>query len=191
MNDLTYTVISFAPDEIDRQFEAVKKRFNLYIDRKVTQPQGIITKNHAHITLKRSFYLREGVAEQEIIEALSKLDERQMIITASSLEVFHTQKHGEVVVALVDDNSELISLHNRLESALAPCTKEDPDTEKHPFRPHLSFFYHVPESRLEEVSSYSREHLLPIRFSLRTLSLLRQVNGVKGERVRVKDFPQI
>lgn len=191
MNDLTYTLISFAPLEIDRQFEEVKKRFDLYIDQPLTQSNGIICKNHAHITLKSAFYLREKSTEQQLVEILSQFSQQQITVTASSPEVFHTQKHGEVVVAVVDDNPELILLHNRLESVLASVTRQDPDEEKHAFLPHLSFFYQVPRSQLDEVKKYCEENLLPLWFQVQTLSLLRQVNGVKGERTRVKDFPQI
>ncbi|HVZ58749.1 MAG TPA: 2'-5' RNA ligase family protein, partial [Patescibacteria group bacterium] len=109
-------------------------------------------------------------------------------VKASTLEVFHTRNHGEVVVALVDDNPELQSLYTDLQIQLQSLTMTDPALESHPFKPHLSFFYQTPVSKLEEVSRYCREEFLPLTFSFSSIYLLRQVDGVKGERVKVQEF---
>ena len=187
MDRLSYAITSLAPQEVNEQFFDVKAHFDsFYLKNKPSKPDYYILKNLAHLTLKRRFYLREGIRHEEVRSALASVQFEPIPIQAQTLELFQTQKFGNILVVLVDNTPELQKLHDDLSALIATCS--EPSTEEaYPFKPHLSVLYEVPEERLEDAKRYIMEHIFPISYTLDSFQFMTDV-GVKGERGIIKDY---
>lgn len=188
MIKLSYVVTSYAPFSVDLRFKQIKEQFNLYIQQEVSSPDHVIAKNHAHITLKSSFHLKEDFEERHIITALSSISFTPIAIEATKLTVFQTPHHGNVLVALVDKTPELQQFHNAIYLALEEMLIAKQTFERQSFTPHVSLLYRLPEDDVGAATAYAEEHILPISYTLREFSLLREVKDVKHLRSRVKHF---
>lgn len=184
----SYIVTAFAPEEIDQQFIKAKRQFELFINQPLTHKKGIITKNHAHITLYRSFFLRDGVNEQHLFNLLADLKVPEINIRSETVEIFQTLNHGNVVVALVEKTPELLSFEEDLTHRLDQVTGELSSEPVYEFKPHLSVFYKVPDEKLSETYTYVKENIIPLRFRLESVELLKSLPGIVGERVKIKDY---
>lgn len=185
---LSYAITSFTPQEINEKFLEAKHTFSLYIDQAVTQQYGVITKNEAHITMRRAFYLKEGCTEEQIVTALDSLLFSPAPITATKLEVFQSEKFGNVLVALVDKTPALLNIYNTISTAISEFVEINSKFEGDNFTPHLSIGYNIPEDKLTEVIAYATKNIFPITYSLNNFHLLREIPQIKGERVFFKSY---
>lgn len=185
---LSYSVTSLTPPEINESFLKLKHRFGLFYTQPITDPDHYILKNMAHVTLKRLFYLKEGIRDEEVARALSSIQFNPIPIHAANIELFRTQKHGNVLVVLVQKSPELQKLHGDLSDLIDTCASEQDMTfEKNTFNPHLSVLYNLPEEKIEEATAFSQQ-LLPLNYTLESFQFMRDVTGVKGEREMLKTY---
>lgn len=187
-NRLSYAITSFTPQEINEKFLEAKHTFSLYIDQAVTQQYGVITKNEAHITMRRAFYLKEGCTEEQIVAALDSLQISPVPITATKLKVFQSEKFGNVLVALVDKTPGLLTIYNDISTAITDFIEIKSKFEGDNFTPHLSIGYNIPDEKLTEVIAHVTKNILPLSYSLNNFHLLRDIPQIKGERVFVKSY---
>lgn len=188
---LSYVITSLSPSDINDRFRNIKTYFNsIYNDDQTADTTHSIRKNHAHITLKRAFYLREGIRDEEVRRALMAIKFKPFPITATKLEVFKTHKYGNVFVASVDPIPELKKLHEDLVSLIATGEEAEEDVfEGEHFTPHLSILYRLPEEKIPEAMDYAEKQILPITFTLDAFQLMRQIPGVVGERELLQTYP--
>jgi 2'-5' RNA ligase len=186
---LSYSITSLAPDDVNEKFHTAKEYFNLLYPQPKTKPENFILKNLAHVTLKRLFYLKEGIRDEEVKSALTSIRFAPKRITAGKVELFRTQRHGNVLVVLVNMIPELQILHDEL-SALVDNASSSQDTEfeKKTFNPHLSILYNLPEERISKAKSYAEAKIIPITYELKSFLFMRDVPGVVGEREKLKEY---
>lgn len=179
---------SFAPDEIDEKFVTAKKHFDLFIDQKKQSEENVIARNKAHITVKQPFYLKDGVEEIMLLDTLEGIEFDDIHITASELSVFHTDRFGKVLVALVDKNKKLQVLHEALLQLTSEHILVNRAYEGEAYKPHLSILYDVPFGRIDEAVLYSQRHLMPISYTLDSINLLKAIPNIKKERSFVNTY---
>jgi 2'-5' RNA ligase len=185
---LTYTVTSLAPKNVDIAVAKLKEQFHNMFDSGELQERQIVTKNHAHITLKRNSVLREGVTEADLLEAFSLLQCNQFEVTAQKIEVFHTNNHGNVLVILVDHSEELHLLHKKILQVFEPYAENANPFDGKSFVPHISVLYNVPESEINSAVSEIKATLLPITFTVTNALFLKEVKNKKGVRQILKEL---
>lgn len=187
---LSYSITSLAPDDVNQKFLQAKKHFNNFFNNNTpTKPEHFILKNVAHVTLKRLFYLKAGVSDDEVRNTLTSIQFPTISITADKLELFRTEKHGNVLVALVHKTPELQKLHDELSALIDTfASEQDRNFEKETYNPHLSILYRVPEEQIEEAKQYAAEHLFPISYTLNSFLFMRDVSGVVGEREMIQEY---
>ena len=178
----SYIVTSFAPRDANERFMDAKRKFDLLVRLK-PKKGNVITQNTAHITLKRMFYLKTGVDEEVIVAALNGVRFKPIPIFANKLSVFRSKKLGNILVALVNDNSGLMELYDELTGAIDQYI----EYEAKEFVPHLSILYNLPRNRIKEARSYTEKNILPVFYLLDNFSLLKDT-GVVKERVLVKGY---
>lgn len=179
---LSYIITTFAPKDVNKRFLDAKNNFNLVVKRK-TKRGVVIAQNTAHITLKRTFYLKPGIMEETIIDALGKIIFKPMSVFADELSIFHSPKLGNVLVAIVQLTPELSGLHNQISRAIDWYI----DYEKQEFIPHLSILYNLPETSIQQAKAYAFKYVMPVSFTLDSFNLLKDT-GITKERVLVKGY---
>jgi len=185
----SYSVSSLASHEVNESFLKAKEFFHLLIKQKKTSEENYILKNVAHVTLKSLFYLSDAQIEQDIARSLQNINFSPVEIIANTIKIFNTEKHGNIVVAIVEKTPELVKLHADI------CEKINNfsivDNGKYQgdnFNPHLSILYFVPDYKLDLAVSYVKQNILPIRYSLRSFIFLKDVLGVKNERMLIREY---
>ena len=178
----SYIVTSFALRDVNERFVDAKKKFDSLVKLK-PRKGSVITQNTAHITLKRTFYPKIGVDEEVIMAALSGVRFKPIPIFSNKLSVFRSKKFGNILVALVNDNSGLMELYDELTGAIDQYI----EYEAKEFVPHLSILYNLPRNRIKEARSYTEKNILPVFYLLDNFSLLKDT-GVVKERVLVKGY---
>lgn len=187
LQPFSYAVSSIA-DEIDTNFYNIKQKYGYLFDIPVFHPRQIITKNHAHITLKRSSFLRSEVREGDVVNVLRSVSFHPFVINTKGVEILKTHNHGNVAVILVELTEELKKLHEDIVDSLEPLLENNDPYDQKKFLPHLSVFYNVPGDHIDDVTDIIRKELLPISFTLSSFVLLKEVQGVKGVRDIVEEF---
>jgi 2'-5' RNA ligase len=186
---LSYSVTSLAPEIVNSKFHSAKKYFNLLYSQPMTKPEHFILKNLAHITLKRLFYLKDNISDDEMQEALDSIIFKPLPIEAHSSELFRTDKWGNVLVALVKKTPELQKLHDDLSEVIDTfAAEQDMNFERKTFNPHLTVFYNLPEEQIKEAFTYTQANILPIKYSLESFRFMKDVPGVRGERELLKEY---
>lgn len=180
--NLSYSITSFAPVEINNKFLAAKNTFRLLIDQKKTKEENVITKNTAHISIKRAYYLKEGASQEAMVSSVKEVHSHSVVIVANRLKVFKTQKYGNVLAVLIDKSPDIAALHKNILYSLQQYVTADSLYENNAFTPHLSVLYYIPDTILDETIAYAEEYLLPISFRLDNLNILQAVPNVKNER---------
>ncbi len=190
MNDskLSYIITANAPESLNKKFWEIKKKFNLFVDQEKVHADSIITLNIAHITIKRRFYLKPGFTEEELFASLDTVAKRAIPIEADTLEVFKTEKYGNVPVALVKKTEELQRLHEEILRAVLPYVDSEMKFEGTVFKPHLSVVYNAPDEKVHEIASYTKKKILPVSYMLNNLYVLKNIPGIEREREIVRKY---
>lgn len=179
---LSYIITIPTPTAINELIVKIKNKFNLFHDQKITHPQGVISLNTAHVTLKRRFYLQQESTEDDIIKTLKKIKFNPINITASTLSIYQTEEQENVLVVLVDNNDELKELHNNVLTSLLPFITRDDVFSGVNYTPHISILYKLSDNKIHEAISISENEILPLSFTIDSFQLLKNIKNVMKER---------
>ena len=185
---VSFTITSFAPVEVDQHFISIKKELGYYLHQELTNPSEVITKNHAHLTLQRSFYLNDEHDDVVLRDELEKVAVPQIEIASKRASVFKTETHGNSIVLSVDKSPSLSDFYDVLESTVGPLVGGNTVYKQQVFTPHLSVFYNVPEHDVERLLRYTEQQFLPLRYVMGSFELLKEITGRKGVRERVEKY---
>lgn len=190
MNSNTaYTVVAIAPLEIQKKFNAIKKKINLFQSETKDKENHIILKNTAHFAIKRTFFLKEGVSEKKLVQKLDGLSLPKIAIKCEESGIFKQSNYGTIVFVKVNLEKELIALHSKIKLLIDTLIETiNPEYEGESWSPHITFMYNTPTEKTLEIRTIIDKELLPIGFTLNKLHLLREYNTEKDERKVLKIF---
>lgn len=187
---LFYTVISFAPIEINKKFLQVKKRFNELTDANKKIEDIHSSKHTAHVTLKRMFALKENITEEQIATALDNIQLSPIKIFSNELKIFHSEREGTILIAVINNSPQLQALHKQISNAIDPFIEINPQYEIQKFIPHISILYNIPDNLLDQSIEYAQKQLLPTSFTLDTMSFVKDTS-VTQENGFIKTYQAI
>ena len=185
---LSYIIPSLAPDIVTEVMWNLRRAFDGQPPLKKLYPESIISGDTAHITLKRRFYLRDGIEDKDIVTALDGITLQQVEVRAEKIEIFKTQRMGNVVVVLIENTPAFLSLHKNIYNALTDYITTTNEFEDNQFVPHLSLMYAVPDTIVEQVRQQAEEMFSSLTYTLTSFHLLKNIPGIKRERAVVKKY---
>lgn len=180
---LSYLITAMTPSAYAGKIWEMKRHFKLFEDQQKTRGNSVITLNEAHLTLKRRFYLKDPSMEKEIIERLENLSFSPIFISSLSLEIFDSETKGNVLIAKVIPTPDLFTLREKILLAIKEFATPESFQELHSFNPHISLLYEIPEEIIGKAERYAKENILPISYELNKFNLLKNIEGIKKERV--------
>lgn len=183
MDKLKYTVVGIAPNFVQDSLLKLKNHFNLPFDTTEISNHFVL-KDNAHYAIKRTFYLKSGVSEEDVVNKIKNSSLKPKIhISCTDTGVFPGTAYGDIVYVKINDNQSLKELHNELRNSLDNFIEtKNPEMEGENYIPHLSMAYNVSREITEDVNSYIKQNILPLEFDLKEILLLKDFNTQKDER---------
>ncbi len=183
-----YTVIGFATKKIDEAAKKLRVEFGEDMSEVVDQPDHVILKNSPQFAVKRTFYLNDGVTEQELFKALEGFTFKPFTLSANHLGRFPKTEYGNIVFAEIDVTPELRAVHEDLVNRVAPLSRNKfPQYEREGYRAHISLCYELPDDKVDSFERAAKK-LLPFNFEVTKLSLFRKYNIEKDEVELLREF---
>ena len=179
----TYTIIGIAPEKIQQLFCKLKQSFNLpFGDSKIASK--FILKDIAHFAIKRSFCLKQGITEEDLVKKVEKMKFNKKIqIVCKKSEFFLDTNLGDILYAEIASNNELLNLHKEIKQEIDSIvdTKRI-EMEGEGCKPHISVVYDISKEKEEDVMQELDTNILPFHFYLDNIILLRDIDSSKDLR---------
>ena len=184
-----YTIVGIAPKEIQQKFDTLKNKLSLFQSDVKDREEHIILKNTVHFAIKRTFYLKEDVNEENLLKILNDLSFSPLRITCSESGIFEQSNYGTIVFAKVSLDSKLYALYQQIKRLIDNLIEtKNPEYEGEGWTPHITFVYNVPQERIPAVKNALDRELLPIEFNLDKIYLLKEYNIEQDERELLKEI---
>ena len=182
MDNQNYTIVAIAPDEIQNSFCNLNKSFNIPFEGCKVSSKFVL-KDIAHFAVKRSFSLKQGTIERDIVDRIKKLNLKKSKIICKKSDLFLDTGFGDILYAKIDFNSELIEIHDEIKKQIdSVINTKRIEMEGEGYKPHISVVYDIPKEKEKELKKELDAQILPFEFYLDKLLLLKNINSAKDER---------
>ncbi len=178
-----FTIVGIAPQPIQEALLNLKKQFNLSFD--TTEiPEHYVLKDNAHYAIKRTFYLKPGISEEDVVKKIKELSlSKKIQIDCTSTGIFPGTAYGDILYIKINMNQDLKNLHNELITLLSDLVEtKNTEMEGENYTPHLSMVYNIPKEITDDVNIFVENNILPIQFELEELLFLKDFDTQKDER---------
>lgn len=178
-----YTIVVFAPVNVQKKFQKLKDSFDLPSSTCLDSNHCIL-KNAAHFAIKRTFTLKSGVSEKDLITQLLKIKKfPNLMIKCSKSDVFVKTNYGDVIYLQIDKNTGLIKLHKIIKLKIDNLVNtKNLEMEGDNYLPHITAVYGVPKTGSNKIKGYIDTNILPLSFCVKQLFLLKEFDLIKDER---------
>lgn len=183
-----YTIVGIGPSDIDTATKKLRKQYGEDMSEVKDHEDHFVLKDLPHFAVKRTFYLNDGVSEQDLFAALDGFTFEPIEITSTHLGEFPKTEYGHIVFAELNVTPEFRAVHEDLVKRVAPISRNKfPQYEREGYRAHISLCYYVPNEKLTTFQTEAQK-LLPFTFTLSKLYLFRMCNPEKDELELLKEF---
>jgi len=185
MENIKYTIVGIAPIPVQKLLQGVRGKFSLTLG-KTSEPNNYVLKDTAHFAIKRSFYIKKGFSEIDIINKIKEISFKKIDIICSTAGIFTNSKYGNILFAKIDDYNDLLGLHDKVTIFLDKLTETiNPEMEREKYIPHISLAYNLSSDNFNPIKKYIDDSILPIKFNLDKIVLLKDFDLEKDERKTV------
>jgi len=183
MKKLIYTIVIIAPKNIQESLKEFKTKFVLPFNTSSIKHRYIL-KDTAHFAIKKTFFLKQGVTEKDLVKKIHELTPYKKIqINCSSSDIFSNTLYGEIIYAKINHNPDLIQLHLNIKQTIDNMIEtKNLDMEGKKYIPHISMAYNVPKEKIIDAKHYLDTKILPFKFYMQRILLLREFDISKDER---------
>ncbi|TAK96076.1 2'-5' RNA ligase family protein [Patescibacteria group bacterium] len=183
MNKMRYTIVAFASPDIQKKLEAFRKQFGIEWNASARKKHCIL-KDTAHLAVKRTFLLRRGKREEELVDRISALSVGgEISVHCAEVGVFADTAYGEVIYVRAARNPQLEQLHMDIKQKVEDLieTKSE-NAEGKNYIPHVTLAYDFPKDKVAAAQQYINREICPVDFSIRQIVLLRDYDVEKDGR---------
>jgi hypothetical protein len=183
-----YTIVGLASNEVDQSCKKLRKSFGINLSEVPDHEGHLILKDTAHCAVKRTFYLNDGVTEQDLFEKLADFSFVEVTLEAKQLGRFLTNEYGGIVFAQLEIIPDFYDIHEDLVKRVAPISNNKyPQYELGGYRAHIGLSYEIPKEKIDAVEKKAQE-LLPIQLRFSKLYLYRMCNSTKNELELLREY---
>lgn len=189
MDKIRYTIVAFASPDIQKLLGEFREQFNIPFNAG-TAIRRCILKDVAHISIKRTFFLKQDKKEEELAKRMGELSAHDdILVHGSEAGVFTNTAYGEVIHVKIGHNAQLEKLHLDIKQKIDDMVEtKNINTEGDNYLPHVTLAYNFPKEMVAEARKYIGAKILPCDFYIRQIDLLRDYDAEKDEREVVATY---